>query len=81
MVKFSYEQIKEKVAIHENTLMKSFTSSMERLDNTIEGLSNKNTLFKQEVESLKTGADFKNQWFEEAKRDSEEMIIEDIIEP
>ena len=38
--------------------MKFFTSSMERLENKTERLSNENTLLKQEVESLKTGADF-----------------------
>ena len=64
MAKFSSEQIKE-MAIHENTLMKFFTSSMERLENKIEMLSNENTLLKQEVESLKTGADFQNKWLEE----------------
>ena len=64
MAKFSSEQIKE-MAIHENTLMKFFTSNMERLENKIEMLSNENTLLKQEVESLKTGADFQNKWLEE----------------
>ena len=53
--------------------MKFFTSSMERLENKIERLSNENTLLKQEVESLETGTDFQNKWFEEAKRDLEEM--------
>ena len=52
MAKFSSEQIKEILAIHENTLMKFFTSSMERLENKIERLSNENTLLKQEVENL-----------------------------
>ena len=36
MAKFSSEQIKEILAIQENTLMKFFTSSMERLENKIE---------------------------------------------
>ena len=49
MAKFSSEQIKEILAIHENTLMKFFTSSMKRLENKIESLSNANTLLKQEV--------------------------------
>ena len=52
MAKFSSEQIKEILAIHENALMKFFTSSMERLENKIERLSNENTLLKQEVENL-----------------------------
>ena len=61
MVKFSSEQIKEILAIYENTLMmKFFTSSTERLENKIERLSNENTLLKQEVESLKASADFQN---------------------
>ena len=68
------------MAIHENTLMKFFTSSMERLENKIERLSNENTLLKQEVESLKASADFQNKWFEEAKRDLEEMRAKDPIE-
>ena len=80
MAKFSSEQIKEILAIHENTLMKFFTSSMERLENKIERLSNENTLLKQEVESLKASADFQNKWFEEAKRDLEEMRAKDPIE-
>ena len=80
MGKFTSEQIKEILAIQENTLMKLFTSSMERLENKIERLSNENTLLKQEVESLKTGADFQNKWFEEAKRDLEEMRAKDPIE-
>ena len=58
MAKFSSEQIKEILAIHENALMKFFTSSMERLKNKTERFSNENTLLKQEVESLKAGADF-----------------------
>ena len=65
MAKFSSEQIKEILAIHKNTLMKFFTSSMERLENKIERLSNENTLLKQEVETLKASADFQNKWFEE----------------
>ena len=60
MAKFSSEQTKEIQAIHENTLMKFFTSSMERLENKIERPSNENTLLKQEVESLKAGEDFQN---------------------
>ena len=60
--------------------MKFFTSSMERLENKMERLSNENTLLKQEVEGLKTGADFQNKWFEEAKADSEEMRAKDPIE-
>ena len=59
MAKFSSEQIKEILAIYENTsMMKFFTSSTERLENKIERLSNENTLLKQEVESLKVVADF-----------------------
>ena len=30
-------------------------------------------MLKQEVESFKTGPDFQNKWFEEAKKDLEEM--------
>ena len=60
--------------------MKFFTSSVERLENKIERLSNENTLLKQEVESLKASADFQNKWFEEAKRDLEEMRAKDPIE-
>ena len=52
--------IKEILAIHENTLMKFFTSSMEKLKNKTEKLSNENTLLKQEVESLQESADFQN---------------------
>ena len=53
---------------------------MERLENKIERLSNENTLLKQEVESLKASADFQSKWFEEAKRDLEEMGVKDPIE-
>ena len=74
------EQRKGILVIHENTLMKLFTSSMERLKNKTERLSNENTLLKQEVESLKTGADFQNKWFEEAKRNLEEMRAKNPIE-
>ena len=64
---------KEILAIQENSLMKFFTSCMERLESKIESLSNENTLLKQEAESLKAGADFQNKWFNEAKRDLVEM--------
>ena len=80
MAKFSFEKMKEILAIHENTLTKFFTSSMESLDNKIERLSNENALLKQEVENLKPGADFQNEWFEEAKRDLEEMRAKDPTE-
>ena len=80
MAKFSSEQIKEILAIHESTLMKFFTSSMERLENKIEKLSNENTLLKQEVKSLKTGADFQNKWFEERKKDLEELRARNPME-
>ena len=63
------------MAIHENTLMKFFTSSMERLEN-----KTKNALLEQEIESLKTSADFPSKWFEEAKRELEEMRAKDPIE-
>ena len=80
MAKFLSEQIKEILAIHENTLMKLFSSGMDRLENKIERLINETTLLKQEVESLKAGADFENKWFEEAKRDLEEMRAKNPIE-
>ena len=60
--------------------MKFFSISMERLENKIERLSNENTLLKQEVKSLTASADFQNKWFEEAKRDLEEMRTKDPIE-
>ena len=60
--------------------MKSFTGGMERLENKIERLSNENTSLKQGVESLKASADFQNKWFEEAKKDLEEMRAKDPIE-
>ena len=80
IAKFSSKQIKEILAIHENALIQFFTSSMERLENKIERLGNENTLLKQEVESLKTSADFQNKWFEERKRDLEDMRARDPIE-
>ena len=80
MAKFSSEQIKEILAIQEHTLMKFFASSMERLENKIERLSNESTLLKQEVKRLKTGAYFQNKWFEERKRDLEVMRARDPIE-
>ena len=60
--------------------MKFFTSSMERLENKIERLSNENTLLEQVAERLKAGADFQNKWSEEPKRDLEEMSTRDPIE-
>ena len=48
---------------------------MERLENKSERRSNENTLLKEEVDSLKTGADFQNKWFEEAKRDLGQEIL------
>ena len=53
---------------------------MERLENKTEMLSNENGLLKQEVKSLRTGTDFQNKWFEEAKRDLEEMRAKDPTE-
>ena len=53
---------------------------MEMLENKKGRLSNENTLLKQEVESLKTGADFENKYFEEVKRDLEDMRSIDAIE-
>ena len=79
MAKFSSEQIKEILAIHENTLMKFFTSSMERLKNKIERFSNENTLLKQEVESLKAGADFFSGFTEKAQGAETWEKSEDLI--
>ena len=59
--------------------MKFSTSSMERLENKIQMLINENTLLKQEVKILRADADFQNKWFEEAKRDLEEMRAKDPI--
>ena len=59
---------------------KFLTSGMERLENKIEMLSNENRLLKQEVKSLRTGTDFQNKWFEEVKRDLEEMRAKDPTE-
>ena len=53
---------------------------MEMLENKKGRLSNENTLLKQEVESLKAGADFENKYFEEIKRDLEDMRSIDAIE-
>ena len=63
MAKFSSGQIKEILAIHENTLMKFFTSSMGRLEKKIESLSNEKHIEKH-IESLKTSAVFQNKLFE-----------------
>ena len=60
--------------------MKFFTSSIERVENKIERLSNENTLLKQEVKSLNASVDFQNKWFEEARRDLEEISAKDPIE-
>ena len=60
--------------------MKSFTGGIERLENKIERLGNENTSLKQGVESLKASADFQNKWFEEAKKDLEQMRAKDPIE-
>ena len=60
--------------------MKFFTSSIERVENKIEKLSNENTLLKQEVKSLNASVDFQNKWFEEARRDLEEISAKDPIE-
>ena len=65
--KFSSEQTKTILAIYENTLMKLFTSNKESLENKAERLSNENTLLKQDVKSLKTGAIFQNKWFEKQR--------------
>ena len=53
-----------------------FLSSMEQYGK----VSNENTLFKQEVESLRTGVDFQKNSFEEAKSNLEEMRAGDPIE-
>ena len=37
-------------------------------------------MLKQEVKSLKRGADFENTWFEEAERDLEKVMAKDPIE-
>ena len=34
----------------------------------------------KQVESLKTGRDFQNKWFEETKKDLDEMRAKDLIE-
>ena len=34
----------------------------------------------KQVESLKTGRDFQNNWFEETKKDLDEMRAKDLIE-
>ena len=60
--------------------MKFFTSSIERVENKIERLSNENILLKQEVKSLNASVDFQNKWFEEARRDLEEISAKDPIE-
>ena len=80
IARFPSDQIKEILAIHENTLMRFFNSSMERLENKIERLSNENTLLKQEIENLEIGADFQYKWFEEVTRKLEEMRARDPIE-
>ena len=60
--------------------MKFFTSSIERVENKSERLSNENRLLKQEVKSLNASVDFQNKWFEEARRDLEEISAKDPIE-
>ena len=47
--------------------MKLFTSNKESLENKAERLSNENTLLKQDVKNLKTGAIFQNKWFEKQR--------------
>ena len=75
---FHPKKLKKYLAIHEIVLMRFFTSSMERLKK-LKG-SEMNTLLKQEVEGLKTGADFQQKWFEKAKRYLKEVKERDPIE-
>ena len=63
----------ETLTIHENMLIKFFTSSMERLENKSERFSNENTLLIQEVEILKTFTYFRNNGFKK-HRELEEMM-------
>ena len=51
-------------------LIELFTSSMERLENKIERLSNEKTLLKQEVENLKAGADFQKKQKRKKQRET-----------
>ena len=71
MESFPSTWIKETLDIHENTLIKFFTSIMQRLEIKIDRISYENTVPKQEDKNLKAGGDFWNKWFREAKRDLE----------
>ena len=77
--KFSSEQIKEILSINKNTLMKFFTSSMERLENRIERHSNENTLLNKKSKASRQVQIFKTNGLKK-QREIQRMRAKDPIE-
>ena len=63
------------MAFHEYTIMKFFTSSMERLENKNGRISNQNAFLKREIESFSTWADFQNKWIEARNHIAQNIIL------
>ena len=71
---YTFNQIKEIMGKNEETMMKFFNMTVEKLERKIDLLQEENTLLKHEVKEIKTAMDFQNTKFEEGKLEMRKMI-------
>ena len=66
--KYTLQQIKDIIAMHEETMMKFFNSTIERFESKIDVLTQENHTLKKEIQELQASASFQNEHIEEIKK-------------
>ena len=69
---FTMVQLKELLDIHENTITKIFTNSIENLESNITSMQEENKQLKDEVKVLQESIQFQNETYELIKKDMTE---------
>ena len=78
MAKYNLDQIKDIIGMHEETMMKFFNSTVERLELKITKLTEENVYLKKEVQELKESVEFQSTVVEDTKSKINSKNDEDI---
>lgn len=71
---FSANQVKELLEMHENTIIKFFNSTVERLEKKVDKISAENSDLRNEIALLKEAMDFQEKIFEDKMKEMNQII-------
>ena len=71
---YTFNQLKEIIEKNEDTMMKFFNVTVEKLEKKIDKLQEENILLKKEMGELKSSMEFQSEQFEENKKSLSEAL-------